>query len=74
MFFESGRIKLGYGSTVAESELTSAILSAAKLSIGQAIEFVIVLDERETPITFGYILETSGKIGSHFHLLFPLDT
>ncbi|OAX42049.1 hypothetical protein K503DRAFT_863378 [Rhizopogon vinicolor AM-OR11-026] len=65
---QDGQIKHSYG-TSTESGLTSAILSAAELYIGQVIEFVIVIDERDLPLTFGYILEISGEIGIDAHMV-----
>ena len=59
------------GTNITEFELTSAILAVAKRSIGQLVEFVVVIDDRRAPITFGYILEIVGEIGSHFYSTVP---
>jgi len=56
---------------MAEVELTSAILAVATRSIGQLVEFVVVIDDRRAPITLGYIVEIAGEIGSHFHSIVP---
>jgi len=61
-----------YG-TNTESEVTSAILAAAKRSISQIAEFVVVIDDRRAPITFGYIVEIAGEIGSHIHSIVPTE-
>ncbi|KAG1730332.1 GH3 auxin-responsive promoter [Suillus lakei] len=45
------------------SQLTNAIVSAAKRWIGHIIDFTIVGDERDTPITYGYLVEIGGEIG-----------
>lgn len=47
-----------------ESELTNAIVSTAKQWIGQITEFTVVPDERDTPVTFGFLLEIGEEIGS----------
>ncbi|OAX32790.1 hypothetical protein K503DRAFT_749517 [Rhizopogon vinicolor AM-OR11-026] len=45
-----------------ESELTSAIISTAKLWIGQIIGFTVVRDERKMPYAFGFLVEIEGEI------------
>ncbi|KAG1730351.1 GH3 auxin-responsive promoter [Suillus lakei] len=59
-----GSLGLAFGSTCTESQLTNAIVSASKRWIGQIIDFTIVDDHRDTPITYGYLVEMGGQIGS----------
>ncbi|KAG1731727.1 GH3 auxin-responsive promoter [Suillus lakei] len=58
-----GSLGLAYGSTCTESQLTNAIISASKRWMGQIIDFTIVDDDRDTPVTYGYLVEIGGKIG-----------
>ncbi|KAG2367174.1 GH3 auxin-responsive promoter-domain-containing protein [Suillus spraguei] len=59
----NGSLGLAYGSTRTESQLTDAIVSASKRWIGQITDFTIVADDRDTPVTFGYLLEIGGEMG-----------
>ncbi|KAG0699421.1 GH3 auxin-responsive promoter, partial [Suillus ampliporus] len=54
---------LSFGTTCTESQLTNAIVPTANRWIGQITDFTIVSDEREVPITYGYLVEISGEIG-----------
>jgi len=47
-----------------ESELTRAIISIAEQWIGNITEFTVVRDEREEPITFGFLVEIEREMGS----------
>ncbi|KAG2107325.1 GH3 auxin-responsive promoter [Suillus cothurnatus] len=58
-----GSLGLAYGSTCTESQLTNAIVSASTRWIGQIIDFTIVADDRDTPVTYGYLVEIGGEIG-----------
>lgn len=58
-----GGLVMAFGTTCTESQLTSAIVSAANRWIGQIIDFTIVGDDRDTPITYGYLVEIGGEIG-----------
>ncbi|KAG2138537.1 GH3 auxin-responsive promoter [Suillus clintonianus] len=58
-----GGLEMAFGATCTESQLTNAIVSASKRSIGQIIDFTIVGDERDTPITYGYLVEIGGEVG-----------
>ncbi|KAG1856113.1 GH3 auxin-responsive promoter, partial [Suillus subluteus] len=58
-----GSLGLEYGSVCTESELTNAIVSASKRWIGQIVDFTIVADDRDAPITHGYLVEIEGEIG-----------
>lgn len=58
-----GSLGLAYGSTCTESQLTDAIVSASKRWIGQIIDFTVVADNRDTPVTYGYLVEIGGEIG-----------
>ncbi|KAG1730330.1 GH3 auxin-responsive promoter [Suillus lakei] len=58
-----GGLVMAFGTTCTESQLTDAIVSAAKRWIGQIIDFTIVGDDRDTPITYGYLIEIGGEIG-----------
>jgi hypothetical protein len=53
------------------SELRSAIVTIAEEWIGHITEFTVVRDEREKPVTFGFLVEIEGEIGS-FLLRSPL--
>ncbi|KAG2120480.1 GH3 auxin-responsive promoter, partial [Suillus discolor] len=57
-----GGILMAFGTTCTESQLTTAIVSAANRWIGQIIDFTIVGDDRDTPITYGYLVEIGGEI------------
>ncbi|KAG1759492.1 GH3 auxin-responsive promoter [Suillus occidentalis] len=57
-----GGLVMAFGTTCTESQLTSAIVSAANRWIGQIIDFTIVGDDRDTPITYGYLVEIGGEI------------
>lgn len=57
-----GGFVMAFGTTCTESQLTSAIVSAADRWIGQIIDFTIVGDDRDTPITYGYLIEIGGAI------------
>ncbi|KAG2351858.1 GH3 auxin-responsive promoter-domain-containing protein [Suillus spraguei] len=59
----NGSLGLAYGSTCTESQLTDAIVSASKRWIGQIIDFTVVADDRDTPVTYGYLVEIGGEIG-----------
>ncbi|KAG0696557.1 GH3 auxin-responsive promoter [Suillus ampliporus] len=59
-----GSLELAFGTTCTESQLTDAIVSAANRWIGQITDFTIVGDERDIPITYGYLVEISGEIGN----------
>ncbi|KAG1741566.1 GH3 auxin-responsive promoter [Suillus paluster] len=59
-----GSLGLAFGTTCTESQLTNAIVSAANRWIGQIMDFTIVGDERDTPITYGYLVEIVGEIGN----------
>ncbi|KAG2138536.1 GH3 auxin-responsive promoter [Suillus clintonianus] len=59
-----GGLMMAFGTTCTESQLTNAIVSAAKRSIGQIVDFTIVGDERDTPITYGYLIEIGGEIAN----------
>ncbi|KAG1735500.1 GH3 auxin-responsive promoter [Suillus lakei] len=52
---------VAFGASCTESQLTDAIVSSAQQSIGQIIAFTIVLDDRETPVTYGYLVELAGE-------------
>ncbi|KAG2152671.1 GH3 auxin-responsive promoter [Suillus bovinus] len=54
---------LACGSTCTESQLTNAIVSASERWIGQIIGFTVVADDRDTPVTYGYLVEIEGEIG-----------
>ncbi|KAG1863056.1 GH3 auxin-responsive promoter [Suillus subluteus] len=58
-----GSLGLAYGSTCTESHLTNAIVSASTRWIGQIIDFTVVADDRDTPVTYGYLVEIGGEIG-----------
>ncbi|KAG1815046.1 GH3 auxin-responsive promoter [Suillus subaureus] len=58
-----GSLGLAYGSTCTESQLTNAIVSASTRWIGQIIDFTVVADDRDTPVTYGYLVEIGGGIG-----------
>ncbi|KAG1729171.1 GH3 auxin-responsive promoter [Suillus occidentalis] len=58
-----GSLGLAYGSTCTESQLTDAIVSASKRWIGQIIDFTVVADNRDTPVTYGYLVEIGGELG-----------
>ncbi|KAG0699821.1 GH3 auxin-responsive promoter [Suillus ampliporus] len=58
-----GSLGLAFGITCTESQLTNAIVSVVERCIGQIVDFTIVGDERETPITYGYLVEVVGEIG-----------
>ncbi|KAG1840839.1 GH3 auxin-responsive promoter [Suillus subalutaceus] len=58
-----GSLGLAYGSTCTESQLTNAIVSASTRWIGQIIDFTVVADDRDTPVTYGYLVEIGGEIG-----------
>ncbi|KAG2064561.1 hypothetical protein BDR04DRAFT_1235044 [Suillus decipiens] len=58
-----GSLGLAYGSTCTESQLTNAIVSASQRWIGQITDFTIVADDRDTPVTYGYLVEIEGEIG-----------
>ncbi|KAG1878396.1 GH3 auxin-responsive promoter [Suillus tomentosus] len=58
-----GGIVMAFGTTCTESQLTTAIVSAANRWIGQIIDFTIVGDDRDTPITYGYLVEIGGEMG-----------
>ncbi|KAG2064565.1 hypothetical protein BDR04DRAFT_1084243 [Suillus decipiens] len=58
-----GSLGLAYGSTCTESQLTNAIVSASQRWIGQITDFTIVADGRDTPVTYGYLVEIGGEIG-----------
>ncbi|KAG2340898.1 hypothetical protein BDR05DRAFT_1061199 [Suillus weaverae] len=58
-----GSLGLAYGSTCTESQLTNAIISASQRWIGQIIDFTIVADDRDTPVTYGYLIKIGGDIG-----------
>ncbi|KAG1840823.1 GH3 auxin-responsive promoter-domain-containing protein [Suillus subalutaceus] len=58
-----GELVMAFGTTCTESQLTNAIVSAANRWIGQIIDFTIVGDDRDTPITYGYLIEIGGEIG-----------
>ncbi|KAG1815029.1 GH3 auxin-responsive promoter-domain-containing protein [Suillus subaureus] len=58
-----GGFVMAFGTTCTESQLTNAIVSAADRCIGQIIDFTIVGDDRDTPITYGYLIEIGGAIG-----------
>ncbi|KAG1795470.1 GH3 auxin-responsive promoter [Suillus plorans] len=58
-----GGIVMAFGTTCTESQLTNAIVSAANRWIGQIMDFTIVGDDRDTPITYGYLVEIGGEIG-----------
>ncbi|KAG0699818.1 GH3 auxin-responsive promoter [Suillus ampliporus] len=60
-----GSLELAFGTTCTESQLTDAIVSAANRWIGQILDFTIVGDERDTPITYGYLVEIAGEIGNN---------
>ncbi|KAG1747122.1 GH3 auxin-responsive promoter [Suillus paluster] len=53
---------VAFGVSCTESQLTDAIISAAQRSIGQIVAFTIVLDDRDTPITYGYLVELAGDL------------
>ncbi|KAG2367157.1 GH3 auxin-responsive promoter [Suillus spraguei] len=59
-----GGLVMAFGTTCTESQLTDAIVSAANRWIGQIIDFTIVGDDRDTPITYGYLVEIGGEMGS----------
>ncbi|KAG1882711.1 GH3 auxin-responsive promoter [Suillus subluteus] len=59
----SGGLVMAFGTTCTESQLTNAIISAANRWIGQIIDFTIIGDDRDTPITYGYLVEIGGEIG-----------
>ncbi|KAG1730356.1 GH3 auxin-responsive promoter-domain-containing protein [Suillus lakei] len=46
-----------------EVAVDDAIISASKRWMGQIIDFTIVDDDRDTPVTYGYLVEIGGKIG-----------
>ncbi|KAG1815072.1 GH3 auxin-responsive promoter [Suillus subaureus] len=56
-------LELAYASTCTESQLTNAIVSASTRWIGQIIDFTVVADDRDTPVTYGYLVEIGGEIG-----------
>ncbi|KAG2340229.1 hypothetical protein BDR05DRAFT_890175 [Suillus weaverae] len=58
-----GGLVMAFGTTCTESQLTNVIVSAAKRWIGQIIDFTIVGDDRDTPITYGYLIEIGGEVG-----------
>ncbi|KAG1779295.1 GH3 auxin-responsive promoter [Suillus placidus] len=58
-----GGLVMAFGTTCTESQLTNVIVSAAKRWIGQIIDFTIVGDNRDTPITYGYLVEIGGEVG-----------
>ncbi|KAG2340231.1 hypothetical protein BDR05DRAFT_915978 [Suillus weaverae] len=58
-----GGLVMAFGTTCTESQLTNAIVSAANRWIGQIIDFTIVGDDRDTPITYGYLVEIGGEVG-----------
>jgi auxin responsive GH3 family protein len=60
-----GGLVMAFGTTCTESQLTDAIVSAANRWIGQIIDFTIVGDDRDTPITYGYLVEIGGEIGKN---------
>ncbi|KAG2071419.1 hypothetical protein BDR04DRAFT_1016106 [Suillus decipiens] len=60
-----GSLGLAYGSICTESQLTNAIVSASKRWIGQIIDFTVVADDRDTPVTYGYLVEIGGEIGKN---------
>ncbi|KAG1863074.1 GH3 auxin-responsive promoter [Suillus subluteus] len=60
-----GELVMAFGTTCTESQLTNAIVSAANRLIGQIIDFTIVGDDRDTPITYGYLIEIGGEIGKN---------
>ncbi|KAG2346706.1 hypothetical protein BDR05DRAFT_997118 [Suillus weaverae] len=51
-----------FGASCTESQLTNAIVSAAQQSIGQIVAFTIVLDDRDKPVTYGYLVELAGEL------------
>lgn len=51
-----------FGVSCTESQLTDAIVSVAQQSIGQIIAFTIVLDDRDKPVTYGYLIELAGEL------------
>ncbi|KAG1863073.1 GH3 auxin-responsive promoter [Suillus subluteus] len=59
-----GGLVMVFGTTCTESELTSAIVSAANRWVGQIIDFTIVGDDRDAPIAYGYLVEIGGEIGN----------
>lgn len=58
-----GGLVMAFGTTCTESQLTDAIVSAANRWIGQIMDFTIVGDDRDMPITYGYLVEIGGEIG-----------
>lgn len=59
-----GSLGLAYGTACTESQLTDAIISASERWIGQIIDFTVVADDRDTPVTYGYLVEIGGNIGT----------
>ncbi|KAG2121881.1 GH3 auxin-responsive promoter [Suillus clintonianus] len=55
-------LEVAFGASCTESQLTNAIVSAAQQSIGQIVAFTIVLDDRDTPVTYGYLVELAGEL------------
>ncbi|KAG2039944.1 GH3 auxin-responsive promoter [Suillus americanus] len=55
---------VAFGASCTESQLTNAIVSAAQQSIGQIVAFTIVLDDRDQPVTHGYLVELAGELSS----------
>ncbi|KAG1741575.1 GH3 auxin-responsive promoter [Suillus paluster] len=64
-----GSLGLAFGTTCTESQLTNAIVSAAERCIGPIADFTIVGDEREMPITYGYLVEIVGQIGKDVRMV-----
>ncbi|KAG2142334.1 GH3 auxin-responsive promoter [Suillus clintonianus] len=56
-----GALAQTFGTTCSESQLTNAIVSAARY-IGQITDFTIVSDDREATIAYGYLVEIGGEI------------
>ncbi|KAG2142922.1 GH3 auxin-responsive promoter [Suillus bovinus] len=55
-------LRVAFGASCTESQLTDAIVSIAEQSIGQITAFTIVLDDRDKPVTFGYLIELAGEL------------
>ncbi|KAG1878611.1 GH3 auxin-responsive promoter [Suillus tomentosus] len=55
---------VAFGASCTESQLTDAIVSAAQQSIGRIVSFTIVLDDRDKPVTYGYLVEFAGELRS----------
>ncbi|KAG1816260.1 GH3 auxin-responsive promoter-domain-containing protein [Suillus variegatus] len=53
---------VAFGASCTESQLTDAIVSAAQQSIGRIVSFTIVLDDRDKPVTYGYLVELAGEL------------